>query len=81
MAAYAHHAMNLDYEDDEVTEWFYKGLYEINRSHSPEEWLKLIMEFGLINYKCMELLDKANTQSFGTPQPARVNTDIKKGLL
>lgn len=71
--------MNLDYEDDEVTEWFYKGLYEINRSHSPEEWLKLIMEFGLINYKCMELLDKANTQSFGTPQPARVNTDIKKG--
>ena len=79
MAAYAHHAMNLDYEDDEVTEWFYKGLYEINRSHSPEEWLKLIMEFGLINYKCMELLDKANTQSFGTPQPARVNTDIKKG--
>ena len=26
MAAYAHHAMNLGYTDDEVSAWFYKGL-------------------------------------------------------
>ena len=26
MAAYAHHAMNLGYEDAEVSGWFYKGL-------------------------------------------------------
>ena len=26
MAAYAHHALNLGYEDEQVTEWFYKGL-------------------------------------------------------
>ncbi len=79
MAAYAHHCRNLGYEDKEVTNWFYRGLCEINGEHSIEEWLDLIMEFGKVNLKCMEQLDKANTESFGTPTPTRVNTDIKKG--
>ena len=38
MAAYAHHAMNLGYTDDEVSAWFYKGLCAVNRPHSVEEW-------------------------------------------
>ena len=79
MAAYTHHARNLGYEDEEVDAWFYKGLRAVNRQHSVEEWLALIMEFGRINLKCMELLDRANTETFGTPAPARVTTDIKKG--
>ena len=79
MSAYAHHSMNLGFEDKEVTEWFYKGLFEINREHTVEEWLALIMEFGQINLKCMELLDTANTSAFGAPVPARINVDIKKG--
>lgn len=79
MAAYAHHAARLGYYDDEVTDWFYKGLSEINNEHSVEEWLALIMEFGKVNFKCMELLDKANTGAFGNPTPTRVNKDIKKG--
>lgn len=79
MAAYAHHSMNLGYEDTTVTEWFIKGLTEINKDHTVEEWLALIMEFGQINLKCMELLDSANTESFGNPSPKKVQTDIKKG--
>lgn len=79
MAAYAHHAMNLGYRDDTVIKWFYKGLCEINKEHTPEEWIDLIMEFGQVNFKCMELLDRANTETFGTPEPTRVLTDIKKG--
>ena len=79
MAAYAHHAMNLGYMDDTVIKWFYKGLCEINKEHTPEEWIDLIMEFGQVNFKCMELLDRANTETFGTPEPTRVLTDIKKG--
>ena len=79
MAAYAHHAMNLGYQNDNVTTWFYKGLCEVNREHSVEEWIELIMEFGKVNYLCMELLDKANTESFGTPTPTKVHTDIRKG--
>ncbi|MDD6032448.1 MAG: hydroxylamine reductase [Oscillospiraceae bacterium] len=79
MAAYAHHSLNLGYEEEEVTGWFYHGLRQLNRSHTVEEWLTLIMEFGRVNYRCMALLDRANTESFGTPVPTRVNTDIKKG--
>ena len=79
MAAYAHHAMNLGYRDNEVSSWFYKGLCAVNEEHTVEEWLELIMKFGKVNFKCMELLDRANTESFGDPVPTRVNTDIKKG--
>ena len=79
MAAYAHHAMNLDYEDDAVSGWFYKGLSALRQEHSVEEWLALIMEFGQVNFQCMALLDRANTETFGSPVPTRVNTDVKRG--
>ena len=79
MAAYAHHAMNLGYEDAKVTAWFYKGLCAMNAQHTVEEWLALILEFGQVNLACMELLDRANTGTFGTPVPVRVTTDIKRG--
>ena len=79
MSAYAHHARNLSYENEDVNRWFYKGLCEVNREHTVEEWIALIMEFGQVNFKCMELLDTANTKSFGTPEPRRVHTDIRKG--
>ena len=79
MAAYAHHARRLGFRDENVDRWFYKGLCAVNREHSIEEWLSLIMEFGKVNFSCMELLDRANTDRFGTPLPTRVPTDIKKG--
>ena len=79
MAAYAHHAMNLGYEEAEVSAWFYKGLTALRQEHSVEEWLALIMEFGQVNFQCMALLDRANTETFGHPVPTRVNTDIKRG--
>ena len=44
-----------------------------------EEWLALILEFGQVNFRCMELLDAANTGAFSDPTPTRVTTDIKKG--
>lgn len=79
MAAYAHHALNLGYRDKEVDEWFYKGLAALAEDHNVEEWLSLIMEFGQVNFRCMALLDRANTETFGNPVPTRVNLDIKKG--
>ena len=79
MAAYAHHALNLGCGDAAVTDWFYKGLCAVNDPHTVEQWLALIMEFGQVNFRCMALLDRANTGAFGDPVPTRVNTDIKKG--
>ena len=79
MAAYAHHSYRLGCFDDEVADWFRKGLCALNGEHTPEEWLALITEFGQANFKCMEMLDRANTQAFGNPVPTRVACDIKKG--
>ena len=45
----------------------------IGQDHSVDEWLSLIMEFGQINFKCMELLDEANTSAFGHPVPTKVS--------
>ena len=79
MAAYAHHAMRLGCEDETMSAWFCKGLSALAQEHSVAEWLALITEFGEVNFKCMALLDRANTSAFGDPVPTRVNIDVKKG--
>jgi len=79
MAAYAHHARVLGKTDSGVTSWFYKGLDEFAKDHTVDEWLALIMEFGLTNLKCMGLLDEANTGAYGTPTPTSVPCSIEKG--
>ena len=79
MAAYAHHALRLGYEDPEVSAWFFRGLAALRQDRSVEDWLSLLMEFGAVNFRCMALLDRANTETFGNPTPTRVHTDIRKG--
>ncbi|MHB8125173.1 MAG: hydroxylamine reductase [Desulfitobacteriaceae bacterium] len=79
MAAYALHAIFLGKKDEEVTNWFYKGIRAMGEEHSVEEWLKLLMEFGNVNLKCMGLLDEANTSTYGHPVPAKVTTNVEKG--
>ena len=66
-------------EDETVSAWFCKGLSALAQEHSVAEWLALITEFGEVNFKCMALLDRANTSAFGDPVPTRVHTDIQKG--
>lgn len=79
MAAYAHHAATLGYLDDAVNAFFVKGLAAIAEQNTADELLALVMETGLVNLKCMELLDKANTETYGTPVPTKVTTNIEKG--
>lgn len=79
MSAYAWHAHVLGVDDEEVTMWHYKALYELTQEHTVEEWLKLLMDFGMINLKCMELLDKAHNDTYGQPAPKKVSMTIEKG--
>ena len=79
IAAYAHHAMVLGYKDDMVNSFFYEALQAISKDLSLDDLLSLVLKTGEINLKCMELLDKANTQTYGHPVPTMVSTNIEKG--
>jgi hydroxylamine reductase len=80
MAAYAHHAYILGKYDDEVNNFFYKGLAgTIDENLSVEDLFNLNMELGHTNIKCMALLDAAVTNAFGNPEPTDVLITKKKG--
>ena len=77
MAAYAHHAWVLGYKDKEVNNFFYEGLSAIPKNLSTDELTSLVLKTGEVNLKCMELLDKANTETFGNPEPTKVLMEIE----
>ena len=79
MAAYAHHARVLGRRESEVDNWFIKGLAALGKEHTVDEWLALLMEFGGVNLKCMEMLDAANTGAYGNPVPVEVSLLVEKG--
>lgn len=79
IAAYAHHASALGYRDSAVDDFFYEALQGISKDLSVDELLGLVLKTGEINLHCMELLDKANTETYGNPLPNKVTTNIEKG--
>ena len=79
MAAYAYHAMVLGYTDEEVNRFFYEGLFAIGEDWGMEELLPIVMKVGQVNLKCMALLDKANTETYGHPVPTTVPLTVEKG--
>lgn len=80
MAAYADHAVVLGKTDEEVNAFFHKGLSSlVNDKLSLDEYLSLIMEFGKVNLRCLEMLDGAHTEHFGNPVPTTVALGVKKG--
>ena len=80
VAAYAYHALILGYEDNQINTFLHKALFTIGmESLTIEDLLPIVMQVGEINLKCMELLDKANTETFGNPIPTEVSLTIEKG--
>ncbi len=64
MAAYADHALNLGFNDDEVNEFIQHALAELTRTDiSVDELVALTLETGKFGVSAMSLLDKANTNS------------------
>ena len=79
MAAYAHHSRVLGYKDNDIDNFFYEALQEISKNLPTYELLNLVLKTGEINLKYMQLLDKANTETYGIPEPRKVTTNIEKG--
>ncbi len=79
IAAYAHHARVLGHTDREVDEFMYRALDSTLGEFSAEDMLEMVLEAGRINLRCMELLDRANTDRFGHPEPTEALITKKKG--
>lgn len=79
MAAYAYHAWVLGRKDPVVTKALFSGMRAVGTHHSIDGWLALLQQFGLDNYRCMELLDAANTGAYGNPVPTPVTMTIEPG--
>lgn len=79
VAAYAYHAMVLGYESEEVNHFLYKALATLSMDLGMEELLPVVLETGKVNLTCMELLDRANTETYGTPESTEVSMKVEKG--
>jgi hydroxylamine reductase len=80
VAAYADHAAILGQEDDAVYAFIEEALVSIDRTDIPlGDWVNLAMKTGEMNIRAMELLDAANTGTYGHPVPTKVPLGAKKG--
>lgn len=79
MAAYAYHAGILGYTSEEVNKFIAKALFAIGEDWGMDFLLPIVLEVGQVNYACMEMLDKANTETFGNPVPVTVPLKVEKG--
>ncbi len=83
MAAYAEHAFVLGYEDIAIYKMFIKGLASTQKDLSVDEMVALVMEEGNVIVTTMALLDKANTETYGSPEMTKVSIGTGKnpGIL
>jgi hydroxylamine reductase len=80
MAAYAEHALVLGQEQDAVYAFIGEVLFYLAEEiPSVEELLALNLQCGEVNLQVMELLDTANTGTYGHPVPTPVRVEPLKG--
>jgi hydroxylamine reductase len=84
MAAYAHHALMLNYEQVDIYDFMHKGMAAtLDNTLSGDDLTGLVLECGKFGVDVMALLDKANTESYGHPELTEVNIGVnnKPGIL
>jgi len=80
MAAYADHAAILGKEDDTVYGFILEAMAAtLDKTLTVDDYVGLVMKCGQMNLKAMELLDAANTETYGHPVPTQVPLGAKAG--
>lgn len=80
VCAYTYHAQAMGYEKDEVHAGLENTLDFLASDPSDiGTLLNEALELGAVNFSTMELLDAANTGTFGTPEPTSVRVTPVKG--
>jgi hydroxylamine reductase len=79
-AAYLDHARILGVRDPDVFARLHELLgYVAEEPTDPDELTKRALEAGKLNLQAMELLDRANTDAYGHPEPTQVRITPVKG--
>jgi hydroxylamine reductase len=83
VAAYTDHAAVLGLEDDALYGSFISILSRLTTEEDIETLIGIVMETGETAVKGMELLDRANTGTYGNPEISKVNLGVGKrpGIL
>jgi len=80
ISAYADHAFILGEQDDRVYAYIHEALSSMsNKNLDLNDWVGLVLKCGEINLLTMELLDRANTKSYGHPTPKEVPLGHQQG--
>ena len=84
MAAYLYHANALNYHDEKINEFMRETLTKLlDDNLSVEDLTALALETGKFGVDTMNLLDKANTETYGNPEITKVQISVGKnpGIL
>ncbi len=80
VAAYADHAKILGKTDERVFDFIHEAMAAtLNKKLGADEYVGLVFKCGEINLIAMEILDAANTGTYGHPVPTSVPLGAKKG--
>ena len=80
LAAYTDHAAILGKEDDGVYGFIQEAMAAtLDEGLSADDYVGLVLKCGEVNLKAMELLDAANTETYGHPVPTAVPLGAKAG--
>jgi len=80
VAAYADHARILGQTDEKVFAFIHEAMATtLNKDTSADDFLGLVLKCGEINLRAMELLDAANSGTYGHPVPTSVPLGAKQG--
>jgi hydroxylamine reductase len=81
IAAYATHARELGFSDDEVDAITHEALYMTltNSNFNLHEHIAMALKVGSATVKVMDLLDRAHVSRLGVPQPVTVSQNKVEG--
>ncbi len=79
ISAYGDHAHMLGYHDDDVNKFIMEGLAAtLDDNLGADKLIALVLKTGEMAVKVMACLDKANTETYGNPEPTKVNLGVGK---
>lgn len=80
LASYTFHAYELGQDDEEVYHFIHRALASLdNQALDLNDWLKIALEVGKMNFRAMELLDTGHTTTYGHPVPTTVPLNPRPG--